>query len=84
MTFYDWLMKQNTLKDGRYKDTRFGDLATDMAADESFPQGGELKQIREHLENCHASWEAMETFRCAWTNYRAWLRANQDKKEENT
>lgn len=48
LSFYSWMQEKYVLKDGRYKNNRFGDLASDMANDPCFPRDS---HDREALEN---------------------------------
>lgn len=38
LSFYNWMQEKYVLKNGRYKNNRFGDLANDIANDPCFPR----------------------------------------------
>ena len=65
-TFYDFMMD-------RYlgRKNRFGDLASDMEMDDTFPKETRDKEtIRHYLICCGACFDCLRTFESAWRSYR--------------
>ena len=65
MSFYDWLVEN-------FKHTRspIGDLARDVAADETLPKNAGNREIKKYLDDCSACADCIYAFEEAWNEYR--------------
>jgi hypothetical protein len=68
LSFTDWLKKQI----GRH--SPLGDLARDMADDETWPTLGTLDSYENYLLSRSADWRAVETLKRAWKTYNAFVK----------
>lgn len=69
MDFKTWLTNHYMLKDGTFRNSRFGDLACDVYYDGRFPITNDRKTIENHLLANFACPACMDTFRDAWRRY---------------
>ena len=67
MSFYKYLV------DNYFEtDSLIGELAREMERDNDFPKESSNKEeIRNYLEGCDATWDAIEAFGDAWEDYEA-------------
>lgn len=74
MTFKEWLIRH------KGEDSPLGDLAEDVALDKDFPSDNSKEAILDHLTgaNVHACREAIETFKRAWSSYRAYEKKHSE------
>jgi len=72
LTFTDWLIKQRARRDP------VGDLASDVFADETWPedQDDDLDEMVGYLEMQSAMNEAVDALYAAWTEWQAAERVN--------
>lgn len=69
MDFKTWLTNHYMLKDGYFRNSRFGDLAQDVYYDSDFPITNNRGTIRRYLESRLACSECMDAFRDIWRRY---------------
>jgi hypothetical protein len=71
-SFTEWLKKQIN------RDSPFGDLATDMIRDKTWPTYTTLDAYRDYLHSKNASWQAVQTLERAWKSYKAFLKKSSN------
>lgn len=74
MTFKEWVLRH------KGKNTPLGDLADDVARDKTFPEENTKEAILVHLTGptISACPEAIDTFKRAWTSYRAYVKKHSE------
>lgn len=69
LSFYNWMQAKYVLKDGKYKNNRFGDLANDMANDPQFPRASHDREELEDYFSCLPCNEVIVTAKEALEKY---------------
>lgn len=70
LSFFNWMQEKYRLRNGEYRNSRFGDLAYDMTRDSSFPRdSSDMEQLEDHFVRVCRCNDALITAKEALKNY---------------